>query len=62
MRDIPSTDEVEPEESKPISNYSDRPRKEGGGRGNVGNLKDEQRPEKYIKEGEEQTADVVVAE
>jgi hypothetical protein len=27
----------------------DRPRKEGGGKGNVGNVKDEMNKEKYIK-------------
>lgn len=31
----------------------DRPRKEGGGHGGVGNLQDELQKEKYIKEGEE---------
>lgn len=30
----------------------DRPRKEGGGRGNIGNVKDELNADKYIKEGE----------
>jgi hypothetical protein len=35
----------------------DRPRKEGGGYGNVGNVKDLRAPEKYLKEGEEPEAD-----
>lgn len=35
----------------------DKPRKEGGGRGNVGNLHDEENKEKYIKEGEENVED-----
>lgn len=29
----------------------DRPRKEGGGKGNIGNVKDELNKEKYIQEG-----------
>lgn len=33
--------------------FRDRPRKAGGGYGNVGNIKDEQNTEKYVKEGEE---------
>jgi hypothetical protein len=32
---------------------TDKPRKEGGGRGGIGNLSDEMNKEKYIKEGEE---------
>ena len=39
----------------------DRPRKEGGGRGNVGNVKDEMNKEKYVPT-EEQTEEVVEAE
>jgi ribonuclease E len=35
----------------------DRPRKEGGGRGGVGNLHDELQKDKYIKEGEETPVD-----
>lgn len=31
----------------------DKPRKEGGGRGGIGNLHDEVNKDKYIKEGEE---------
>jgi len=30
--------------------FRDRPRKAGGGYGNVGNIKDEQNREKYVKE------------
>ena len=34
--------------------FRDKPRKEGGGRGNVGNMHDEKVKEKYVKEGEEE--------
>jgi hypothetical protein len=33
--------------------FSDRPRKEGGGWGNVGNLKDEFKKDKYVKDSPE---------
>jgi hypothetical protein len=33
--------------------FSDKPRKEGGGWGNVGNLKDELNKDKYAKEAPE---------
>lgn len=41
---------------------ADRPKKEGGGRGGIGNLHDEFQKEKYIKEGEETPADGTVAQ
>lgn len=34
---------------------SDKPRKEGGGKGNVGNIKDDLNEDKYIKETKEET-------
>ena len=36
-----------------MSSFSDKPRKEGGGWGNVGNLKDELNKDKYVKEAPE---------
>ena len=42
-----TTEEVEPAESNIYNYFSDGPRKEGGGRGNVGNLKDIYHKEKY---------------
>lgn len=35
--------------------FRDKPRKEGGGKGSVGNYKDDLKADKYIKEGEEET-------
>lgn len=35
----------------------DKPRKEGGGRGGIGNLQDEFNKDKYIKDGEERPAE-----
>lgn len=32
----------------------DRPRKEGGGKGNIGNIKDELNKDKYLKEDEKE--------
>ena len=40
----------------------DKPRKEGGGRGGIGNLHDELQKDKYIKEGEENNNNVEATE
>ena len=40
----------------------DKPRKEGGGRGGIGNLQDEFNKDKYIKEGEDKPAEEVAEE
>ncbi len=52
LKDTLWIEEVELEECIIFFYFSDRVRKEGGGRGNIGNLKDEQHQDKYIKEGQ----------
>jgi len=48
---------VELVERKQFLNFREKPRKQGGGKGNVGNLKDEENKDKYVKEGEENKAE-----
>jgi hypothetical protein len=51
LKDTLWIEEAAPVECNLFFNISDKPRKEGGGRGNIGNLHDEKIKDKYIKEG-----------
>jgi hypothetical protein len=51
QRGTSTIDRVALAECKSYINSSDKPRKQGGGRGNIGDINDIQKPEKYIKEG-----------
>jgi len=56
-KDISMIEDLELEECISFIWYSDKPRKAGGGKGNVGNVKDDLNQDKYIKEGEENNAE-----
>ena len=51
LKDMSSIGKVVLAECKIILILSDKPRKQGGGRGNIGDINDLQKPDRYIKEG-----------